>query len=182
MDGRQTKLAGRVRIEALVRRIRLVAGHSRRAVHEEQVAGHLAAPHAASGQLGAVDAAHEIRLQDVADVLGGHVDQLAAQHDAGIVDQHIDAAQLPFDPGKGTVHLLLLGHIAGLLMEARSLLHGQGLAQLLQAIGAPGQAHHLEAGGDEEAGTGRSDAGAGATNHGYAVLPTIHLGLESSIH
>lgn len=35
VDGRQSELAGRVGVEALVRRIRLVAGHPGRAVHEE---------------------------------------------------------------------------------------------------------------------------------------------------
>jgi len=174
VDGGQAEFAGRVGVEALLRRIRLVAGHSGGAVHEEEVPGHLAAHHAAGGQLGAVNAAHEIRLQDPPDVLVGHVDQLATQHDAGIVDQHIDAAQLPFDPLEGTVHLRFLRHIAAVPMEPPPLILRQGLLQLLQAVGATGQADDLQTRGHQEPGTGGSDSGTGPTYNGHAILPTIH--------
>lgn len=111
------------------------------------MSGHLPPAHAARRQLGAVDAAHEIRLQGAGDVFCGHVDQLAAKDDAGVVHHHVHAAQLPLDPVEGGVHLRLLGHVAGVLVEPPSLLLWQGLPELLEALGAPRQAHHLEPSG-----------------------------------
>jgi len=69
-------------------------------------------------------------------------DQFRLASNASIVQQHVGALQLPFDPVKRALHLIFLGDVAAPRYEVRLQLPGQTLPELFQ-LGLPTcQAHH----------------------------------------
>ncbi|KAF0648181.1 hypothetical protein K701_19905 [Streptomyces fradiae ATCC 10745 = DSM 40063] len=123
--------------------------------------------HAAGGVLGAQERSGEVHVEDVPDGLVGDVEEGGRGAGAGVVDQHVDPAQLPREVVDGVCRAGQVGQVhpgdGGAAAVRPHLLGGVPGALL---VGVPGDADvHALAG--EPDGGGAADARVGTGDDGY---------------
>lgn len=127
--------------------------------------------HAADQRMHAVEQAFDVDVEHALPLLRVLIVHLPQQHHPGIVHQRIGWAMQGFG-------LLYGGNQRRAVADIHGAAQAVGQRQRLQALQAPGDQQQRVAGGSEQAGSGRADAGTGAGDDDEGL---VHDGLRGII-
>ncbi len=133
-------------------------------------------PHVARGGLGHVENSGQVHGEDAVPFVGGDVDEIVSDGDAGVVDEHVDRTHEADGFGKGTLDLVEPGDVSGdRAREFRKLALNFGAALFIAVEDNDAGAFFQEA-----SCRGCADAAGASGDEDTFVLQTSHVGLLGS--